>query len=759
MRVTGIVQGVGFRPFVFALAERCRVSGFVGNDGAGVFAEVEGSEESCRTFLRALRDDAPPLAMVEEVQSHQIATTGGAGFAIVSSGAPNRQITPVSPDVATCDACLREFNDPSDRRYRYPFINCTNCGPRFTIIRDLPYDRPFTTMSSFRMCAACDAEYHDPHSRRFHAQPNACPACGPRLSFELSGTGPVTALDGEAALGAALGVLSRGGILAVKGVGGFHLACEATSVAAVRVLRERKGRRDKPFAVMAADLPTVRRFAAVTPDEEVLLGSAQRPIVLLARRADPSLDLVREVAPGQSTIGVMLPYAPLHALLVANGPLVMTSGNLSEEPIARDNDEARARLQTLADAFLMHDRGIHVVCDDSVVRVVDHAEVPLRRSRGYAPFPVQLPTVVPMVLAVGAELKATACVTRDRYAILSQHIGDLGNLETLLAMEHAAEHLLRLFRITPDRVACDLHPGYESTRWGERWAGRHAVPVIRVQHHHAHLAALMAEHGEAGDRPILAFAFDGTGYGTDGTIWGGEVLLGDYRSFQRVAHLGATPLPGGDAGVRNPARIALAQLRAAGVEWSEELPCVQAVTPDHRRVLGIQLERGLNCVDTTSMGRFLDAASSLAGVRHVVSYEGQAAIELEALARSAGSLQHYKFDLTAEGHAPIVFDGGSVLRAVAADIANGVDAASVSRGIHEAVADAIAVLAERLTRVHGSVPIGLTGGVFQNALLLSLARRRLEAAGHRVLTHRMTPPNDGGIALGQAMVAAHSPLR
>ncbi|MFN8573505.1 MAG: carbamoyltransferase HypF [Gemmatimonadaceae bacterium] len=755
--MSGIVQGVGFRPFVFTLAERLRLVGFVGNDGAGVFVEVEGPAPTCDAFLKAVQQDAPPLAVVESVRHRTIPTTGEAGFRIVESGAAGTQITAVSPDVATCDACLREFNDPADRRYRYPFINCTNCGPRFTIIKDLPYDRPLTTMAAFAMCAACDAEYHDPRSRRFHAQPNACPACGPRMSFART-PAPEETQIGEAALQAALGVLSAGGILAVKGIGGFHLACCATSAAAVATLRERKGRRDKPFAVMAADLSAVRQFSTVSVAEEALLGSSQRPIVLLERAQNPTTEIVRDVAPGQTTLGVMLPYTPLHTLLLAAGPLVMTSGNRSEEPIARDNDEAWTRLRALADAFLTHDRDIHVVCDDSVVRVIDDREQPIRRSRGYAPFPVLLPTPTPMVLGVGAELKATACVSRDHYAILSQHIGDLGNLETLQAMEHACNHLLRLFRVTPDRVACDLHPGYESTRWAERWAGAHSVPVVRVQHHHAHLAALMAEHGEVGDRPILAFTFDGTGYGTDGTIWGGEVLLGDYRSFKRVAHLRETPLPGGDAGVRHPARVALAQLRAAGVEWTEALPCVSAIPPDHRRVLHVQLERRLNCVDTSSMGRFLDAASSLVGVRHEVTYEGQAAIEFESMARGAVSAATYAFALTNEADGSLVFDGGSVLREVAADVQRGTAHSQIARGVHEAIAALVERVAHDVSQRHGPLAIGLTGGVFQNALLLSLTRRRLERGGYRVLSHHRIPPNDGGIALGQVMVASHTPV-
>lgn len=755
VHVRGVVQGVGFRPFCHSLAAHFGLAGHVGNDGAGVFLELEGDAGHVAAFLQSLEREAPPLARIEEVHVESVPTQGEREFRILASEALPGEVTPVSPDVATCDDCLRELHDPADRRYRYPFINCTNCGPRYTIIRDVPYDRPLTTMASFVMCEACAHEYHDPRNRRFHAQPNACPACGPRLGWRTRDE-KRDSLTGEAALAAALDTLRSGGVVAVKGIGGFHLACDATRPEAVMALRTRKRRSDKPFAILARDVTEVCRFAEVSPDAGRLLTSPARPIVLLQRRGAPDIAVAREVAPGQATLGVMLPYSPLHHLLAAVGPLVLTSGNLSEEPIARDNAEALERLASLADGFLLHDREIHVVCDDSVIRVHQGRELPLRRSRGYAPYPVRLPAPAPAVLAVGGELKGTACLTRDRYAFLTPHIGDVGNLETLAALERACDHLARLFRVVPERLACDMHPGYLSAQWGRRLAAEQRLQVIEVQHHHAHLAALMGEHGLGARDAILAFAFDGTGYGTDGTIWGGEVLLGGYAGFERVAHLAPAPLPGGDAAVRRPARTALAQLWAAGLPW-EGTHAAAALAAGERRVLRTQLERRINCVDTTSMGRFLDAAASLAGGRQSVSYEGQAAIEFEGMAREGAARgPAYHFECSDSPGDVIIFDGAPVLRGVAADAAVGRDRRDMARAVHVAVAGAIVAVASRLRETRGIDRVGLTGGVFQNVLLLALAEDGLRAAGFTVLLHHKVPPNDGGLALGQALVAAHA---
>ena len=754
VRVRGTVQGVGYRPFVWSLAHRLGVRGHVGNDADGVFIEAEGGEGAIRAFLAALRDEAPPLAAVEEVEHHRIGPTGGTQFAIVASptGVADR-VTTVSPDVALCDACRRELLDPTDRRYRYPFINCTDCGPRFTIIRALPYDRPRTTMAGFTMCGLCQAEYDDPSQRRFHAQANACPSCGPHVWWRPVGGGASCAK--EDAIAAALACLAHDGIVAVKGIGGFHLACRATSTTAIAMLRARKHREEKPLAVMAPDLEAVRRFAIVREDDARLLQGRERPIVILPRSPAPTLDLPPSLGPGHHTLGVMLPYSPLHELLMDGEVLVMTSGNLVDEPIARTNDEALARLAPLVDGFLLHDREIHVATDDSVIRHVGGRELPIRRSRGYAPYPVRLPGEVPSVLAVGGELKATGCLTRDRYAFLSQHIGDVGNHETLESLQEACAHLERLFDVSPRRVACDLHPGYESTRWAIAHAAARGLPVTRVQHHHAHLVSLAAEHGWLHE-PLLAFVFDGTGLGTDGAIWGGEVLLGDASGFERLGHLAATPLPGGDASIRRPSRLALAQLRSAGVPWDPGLPPMQDWPEVPRAVLARQLERNLNCVATTSMGRFLDAAASIAGVRQRVSYEGQAAIELEALASTAPSDgASYAFALRQEGMA-LVFDGGPVLAAAARDVLAGVEAAVIARRVHTAVCDMMVEVADALRSRAPGMRIGLTGGVFQNVLLTSEVAERLRRAGFTPLSHHLVPPNDGGLALGQALVAAHA---
>lgn len=753
IRVRGVVQGVGFRPFVHALAERFGIAGHVGNDGAGVFIEIEGDETRLGEFLVGLRHQAPPLARIESIDTVTIDAVGDTRFRILASEITPGDVTPVAPDVAPCADCVREFSDAADRRYRYPFINCTNCGPRYTIVRDVPYDRPFTTMAGFVMCPDCQREYDDPADRRFHAQPNACPSCGPRLTWRASGDDATSAVQ-EAALARALDALASGGVVAVKGIGGFHLACDATNSQAVDRLRRRKQRADKPLALLAADLEVVRRFARVSDAEAALLAGPERPIVLLDRLDAPTLLIAEGVAPGQATLGVMLPPSPLHQLLASYGVLVLTSGNLSEEPIARDNDEALLRLSAIVEGFLLHDRPIHVVCDDSVVRLHAGRELPLRRSRGYAPYPVPLPRSMPSVLAVGGELKATACLTRDRYAFLTPHIGDLANLETMEAMQRACDHLERLFRVAPTRIACDLHPGYRASQWARELAAARGLPVVAVQHHHAHLAALACEHGFAADETLLAFTFDGTGYGADGSVWGGEVLLGNAHGFERVAHLATTPLPGGDAAVRHPARVALAQLWAAGHEW-DDTASASALNAEERRILRTQLERGLNVATTSSMGRFLDAAASLAGVRHTVTYEGQAAIEFEAIAsRARQDVTPYLFPIVSDGHAPIRFDGASVLRAIVDDAARGRAIGDIARAVHAGLAETVGAVAELVRAARGINRVGLTGGVFQNVLLLSLASARLREAGFTLYTHHKVPPNDGGLALGQATVAA-----
>lgn len=764
LRVTGVVQGVGFRPFVYGLAIRLGLAGHVGNDSAGVFIEIEGTPAVLDEFTQALLQNPPPLAHIDHLETVALAAIGEDRFYIAQSQMDPAAHTLISPDLAVCDDCLRELFDPADRRYRYPFINCTNCGPRFTIICDIPYDRPKTTLADFPLCPACQREYDDPLDRRFHAQPNACPACGPQVAFHWVtpaasadfGTAipPTAQASGEEAIHAAQTVLAYGGIVAVKGIGGFHLACDAANDGAVETLRRRKGRVGKPFALMARDMETVRAIAYVDEAELALLTSRERPIVLLRKRTESPVS--EQIAPGNGFIGVMLPYSPLHYLLLSPAEgrghrslplLVMTSGNHADEPIVKDNDEAQERLAGLADAFLLHDRPIYVHCDDSVLRVVEGREAPLRRSRGYAPFPVKLPAAVQPILAVGGELKSTFCLAQGEHAFLSQHIGDMQNLETLHAFEHAAAHMQAIFRITPECLACDLHPGYLSTRWAEMNAGQR--PLIRVQHHHAHLAALMAEHGLDGRTPVIGFAFDGAGYGPDGAIWGGEVLVADYQGFERAAHLAYFPLPGGDAAIRRPWRTALAALWAAGIVWDEALPPVAHVTATERGILRRQLETGLNTVATSSMGRLFDAVAGLAGIRQLVTYEAQAAIEFEAQLDEdeAGA---YALDVSEQDGA---IDFVPLLRAVVADVRAGVGAPVVAARFHNAVAELIVALSVQLRARTGLQQVALSGGVFQNVTLLRRAMQRLRAAGFTVLTHQRTPANDGGLALGQAMIA------
>ncbi len=636
LRVRGVVQGVGFRPFVYGLATDLGLAGWVRNTSAGVEIAVEGLPATVETFRKGLQDQAPPLARIDAIEDEPRDPDGYTAFEILASIDRPEAYQPISPDMAICPDCLRELFDPHDRRYRYPFINCTNCGPRFTIIADIPYDRPNTTMAGFKLCPACAAEYEDPRDRRFHAQPVACPACGPRLWLEVGGD---RIGQDEDALQTARRLLREGKVVAIKGLGGFHLACDATSPRAVEELRRRKLRVDKPFGLMLPDLAAVEAHCRVGPDERRLLESRERPIVLLERRSGSTI--VESVAPGQHHLGVMLPYTPLHYLLLEPASdfppaLVMTSGNLSEEPIATEDDDARARLAGLADAFLMHDRGIRTRCDDSVLRVFAGQTYPLRRSRGYAPFPVRLPRSVPTILAVGGELKNAFCVARDAYAFLSHHIGDMHNFETYRSFEDGVSHFERLFRVRPAALAYDRHPDYMATRYALQRSQDEGLAAVGVQHHHAHIAACMVDNGHPGDRPVIGVAFDGTGYGDDGLIWGGEFLVADYAGYRRAAHLASIPMPGGEAAVREPWRLALAWLERAGVAWEDDLPPVRRSTAEARRIVRSMIgERGrdprLNAPQTTSMGRLFDAVSALCGVRQEVNYEAQAAVELEAI--------------------------------------------------------------------------------------------------------------------------------
>lgn len=754
IHIRGIVQGVGFRPFVYGLATKLSLTGWVRNTSAGVDIEVDGLSVNLARFLDALGAQAPPLARIDEIVVNRRPANGFSQFEIVQSAGDAQAVQPISADVGICPDCLRELFDSSDRRYRYPFINCTNCGPRFTIIKDIPYDRPKTTMAPFEMCVQCAAEYHDPLDRRFHAQPVACADCGPRIWLEIEGGRHAAQ---EEALQAARGLLRKGKIVAIKGLGGFHLACDATNPEAVAELRRRKLRVDKPFALMMPDLATVEHHCLISSDERELLESRERPIVLLARKTGSPI--VQEVAPRQRTLGVMLPYTPLHYLLLAQEEgmpeaLVMTSGNLSEEPIATDNQEARERLLPLADAFLMHDREIHMRCDDSVVRVFGRTDgdglvYSLRRGRGYAPTPIKIGWDAPAMLTAGAELKNAFCLTKHKYAFLSHHIGDLENYETLHSFEQGVAHFERLFRVQPEVLAYDLHPDYLATRYAWARAEREGLTAIGVQHHHAHIASCMAEHGLSGAQPVIGVVFDGTGYGDDGAIWGGEFLIADYQGYQRSYHLAYVPLPGGDKAIKEPWRQALAWLQLAGVGWDEDLPPVGAVAPEARAAVKRQIEVGLNTPLTSSMGRLFDAVSALAGVRQMANYEAQAAIEFETRVDpdEGGS---YPFDI---GEREI--DPTPLIRAIVADIRAWVPVDMIAARFHTGVALMVHEVCKALREQHHLNEVVLSGGVWQNMTLLTKSYELLTQDGFDVYVHQQVPANDGGLALGQAAIAAH----
>ena len=746
--VRGTVQGVGFRPFVYSQAARLQLTGWVRNTSSGVEIEINGSPSQVDEFVQALRSNPPPLARIDSIESQACSTNGYLGFEIIASQSQPGDFIPVSPDMTICEDCQRELFDPTDRRFRYPFINCTNCGPRFTIIQDIPYDRPKTTMAAFKMCSNCEKEYQDPLDRRFHAQPTACAECGPQVWFEADRQ---RLGEKEDALATAREWLKRGKILAIKGLGGYHLACDATNQSAVAELRKRKRRSDKAFALMAFDLSSVEKHCFVSPQEREALLSRPRPVVLLERR--PGSTVAAEAAPHQQTLGFMLAYTPLHLLLLEPAPgfpeiLVMTSGNLSEEPIAYQDEDARQRLSGLADGFLMHNRPIFMRVDDSVVRVMHDNLYLLRRSRGYAPDPIKLSQNVPAILAAGAELKNTFCLTRQNYAFLSHHIGDLENYETLQSYEEGIAHFERLFRIQPEAIACDLHPNYLSTRYAQQRAKEENLSIYAIQHHHAHLAACLADNNWTSAEPVIGLSFDGTGLGSDNAIWGGEVLLGNYKSYQRLFHLAYVPLPGGDAAVHKPARMALAHLWQAGLDWEADLPPVEALCAEERTTLRIQLEHRLNAPDTSSMGRFFDAASALLGVRQTANYEGQAAIELEAAA-SPDETVAYEFGLEND-----IIDPSPLWVSLLHDWRLGLPLPILSARFHNSLVNLVLQLCRSIRLQQGIDTVGLSGGVWQNRYLYERSINSLQKDGFKVLVHRRTPPNDGCIALGQALVAA-----
>lgn len=778
LRVTGVVQGVGFRPSVYRLATSLGLGGFVLNDPTGVTIEVEGPHDAVRTFVEDLPGRAPPLSAMESCRATDLDPVGSRRFEIRASDHGTPASALVTPDTATCHACLAELFDPDDRRYRYPFINCTDCGPRFTIVRGTPYDRPLTTMAGFEMCAPCRSEYHDPADRRFHAQPNACRECGPSVSLVDAGGAEVAGPGGpggaDAVIRAGL-ALADGAVVAVKGLGGFHLACPASDGDAVSRLRRRKHRQDKPFAVMVADLEAARRLADPDRAEVRLLEDRRRPIVLLPRR--PGAPVAEAVAPGHRDLGLMLPYTPLHHLLLADAgvPLVMTSGNVSHEPIAYRDEEALERLAGIADLFLLHDRPIHTRVDDSVLRVVtlagERRPLMLRRSRGWVPVPESLPSPAPRpVLACGAHLKNTFTLAEGRRAWVSHHLGDLENVATLLSFEEGIHHFQDLFRVRPETVAHDLHPDYLSTRHAEDRARTGGLATVAVQHHHAHLAASLAEHDHAG--PALGIIYDGTGYGPDGTVWGGEFLVGDAGGFERIGHLRPVRLPGGEAGVRQPWRMACAWLCELEEGTPAPPPWLEArIDPARWRAVAALVRSGLAAPLTTSVGRLFDAVSALCGVRLEVTYEGQAAIELEMLAsRAAGGgtggatgdsrasrprdePPGYPVPVERSPGSPLVLDARPALRALLHDLETGVGPGEVALRFHRGLADGTAAAAVEVCRRRRLAAV-LSGGVFQNVLLLERTAAKLAGAGIRVLVPERLPPNDGGISYGQVAVAA-----
>ncbi len=758
--VQGIVQGVGFRPFVYRLAHELELSGWVRNTPAGVEIEIQGTETALISFEHALSCEAPPLAVISAITTEDIATCEEHNFSILPSGTGMTDIQ-IAPDSALCGDCLRELFDPTDRRYHYPFITCTNCGPRYSIITGVPYDRPKTTMAGFPLCPDCLSEYNNPLDRRFHAQPIACHSCGPQVSL-LTAAGENIATHNSAVQQAGE-LLKNGAILAVKGIGSYHLAVDACNHEAVARLRERKKRDEKPFAIMAACLETARELAEMNDMEERLLSSPEAPIIIVRKRRDTTLSPL--IAPTNGWLGLMLPYAPLHHLLFHSSiqnpkskiqnssftSLVMTSGNISDEPVVFEDHDAQHRLAGIFDYILLHDRPIHMRSDDSVMRVFQGKPLFYRRARGYAPRAVTLPFPVQPLVATGAELKSAICLADGNRAVLSQHIGDLKNISTLDSFHQTVSQLSAMLAIKPGVIACDLHPDYLSSRFAEE----SGIPLIRVQHHHAHLAACMAENRLDGE--VIGIIFDGTGYGTDGTIWGGEFLTGSYEGYSRAGHFRPVPLPGGDAAVREPWRMALAYLYQSLGEAAFTLdhPVARILSEDEQSLFARMVRRGINSPLTSSCGRLFDAIAALLNVRHIVSYDGQGAIELEAVAELAedDGRGNYRYDILMSGESPLQIDFSPMFPEILIDIHAAEPVSAIAHRFHRTVASATSDVCLRIARTTGLDRIILSGGVFQNRLLSEMIYTALTIKGLHVFTHRLVPPNDGGIALGQAAIA------
>lgn len=745
--INGIVQGVGFRPFVYRLAHEWKLTGWVRNTPAGVEIEVQGKNLLLNDFEVALQRDLPPLAVVTSHYSREMALSNDTSFTILSSGDGVADIQ-IAPDSALCSDCLRELFDPADRRYRYPFITCTNCGPRYSIITGIPYDRPKTTMADFPLCTDCLREYENPLDRRFHAQPIACHKCGPQV--RLLTLEQRIIFEGDEAITQTVNLLRNGKILAIKGISGYHLAVDACNLEAVKRLRERKKRDEKPFALMVANLEEARKLAEMNDMEERLLCSPEAPIVIVRKRAVNKLSPL--VAPNNGWLGLMLPYAPLHHLLMHDNfnSLVMTSGNISDEPVVFEDDDAVKRLADIADYFLLHNRSIHIRSDDSVMRVFQGKPLFYRRARGYAPRSVTLPFAVPPLLATGAELKGAVCLADNNRAFLSQHIGDLQNSSTLDSFNHTVMHLSEILKIKPEGIVCDLHPDYLSTRFAED----SKLPLIRVQHHHAHLASCMAENGLDGD--VIGIIFDGTGYGSDGTIWGGEFLTGGYSCYQRAGHFRPVPLPGGDAAVREPWRMAMSYLyQTLGEDAFSVNNPVASFLPDNDMALFAQLlRRGINSPLTSSCGRLFDAVAALINLRHLVSYDGQAAIELEALAEKFdGEESSYTCNMSILADSTHQLDFSPMFAEIAFEISCGIEKSAIAYRFHRTVESAATDVCISIANSTGLDRVVLSGGVFQNRLLSEMIYTALTDKGLKVYMHRLVPPNDGGIALGQAAIA------
>ncbi|MBN1643836.1 MAG: carbamoyltransferase HypF [Dehalococcoidales bacterium] len=749
--VRGVVQGVGFRPFVFRLARQHHLCGWVRNTSGNVEIEAEGDSAEVRSFLNELKTQSPPMAHIEHIRAAFSEPAGYTDFVIQESLSREGKYQLVSPDIATCHDCRDEIFNPENRRFHYPFTNCTNCGPRFTIIEDIPYDRPKTTMREFKMCPRCKREYDDPSDRRFHAQPNACPDCGPQLELVDANGEKVKCADVIEKAGR---LLKQGKILAIRGLGGFQLACDATNQTAVELLRERKKRPAKPFAVMAATLNDIEKYCRVSHEEEQLLESAESPIVLL-RRKSRTFDIAPAVAPDLRYMGMMLPYTPLHHLLLreAGLPLIMTSGNLSEEPIAKDNDEALSRLKNIADYFLLHNREIYARYDDSVYMVEEKKPTALRRARGYAPYPIHLPFKSKQILACGAELKNTFCLTRDEHAFVSQHIGDMENEETLEHFENTIGLYKRLFRIEPEIIACDMHPEYLPSKYAHRVATEQKSRLVQVQHHHAHIASCMVENGI--ENPVIGVAFDGVGYGTDGAIWGGEFLVADRADFQRAGHFEYVPMPGGAAAIKEPYRMALGYIYSLlGEDFSLKGLPLAKLNPVEIDIIRQQVRKRVNCPPTSSAGRLFDAVAALAGLSYEVSYEAEAAIALEMLATGKKGNRDRLYPVSLEEQNGLaVVKLGELFAAIIADLRKQIPPAEVSLKLHRTIAGVVTYTCMCICAYNGIKQVALSGGVFQNRLLLGLTTEGLKEAGFEVFTHHLVPCNDGGLSLGQAVIA------